>query len=162
MTRLILMSDSHGKKEEFEKVCLAHPEADRFIFLGDGAWEFELLKGEHPEWPLVGVKGNCDEGSILPRDLDIVLKGHRIFCTHGNAYGVRGGTFLLTDEAHERKCDMAFYGHTHTAYCAKKEGVWVVNPGAVSDVFGVKYAIVDITDEDEILVELTELEEQNQ
>ncbi len=146
MTRLILISDSHGRQSDFEAICKLHPEADRFIFLGDGAGEFERIKADHPEWPLVGVKGNCDLGSNLPRELELVIDGKRLFITHGNAYAVKSGPWMLADEAKERGCAAAFYGHTHTPDSTVEDGILLVNPGAVSDWFAPRYAIVDITD----------------
>ena len=157
MTRLVLLSDSHGRKTEFEEICKLHPEASRFIFLGDGAGEFEQLKAEHPDWPLIGVKGNCDLGSDLPRDLELIIDGKRLFCTHGNGYAVKSGTWMLADEAKARGCAAAFYGHTHTQDSVYDGGVLCVNPGAVSDYFSPKYAIVDITGNGTMVTSLCEL-----
>ena len=97
MTRLLLVSDSHGKIDDLRRICMLYPEADRIIFLGDGAAEFEKLKGENPAWPLIGVKGNCDIGSNLPLQNELVIAGHRILIAHGHYFGVKGGTGELVD-----------------------------------------------------------------
>ena len=160
MTRLVLISDSHGQKADLEAVCKLHPEADRIIFLGDGAGEFEKIKAEHPEWPLIGVRGNCDPGSTLPRDLELVVDGKRFLCSHGNSYGVKSGPWMLADEAKARGCDAAFYGHTHTPDISVEEGILCVNPGAVSDYFAPRYAIVDIADNGVLVPSLCTLTEE--
>ncbi len=146
MTRLVLISDSHGRQTDFETVCRLHPEATWFVFLGDGAGEFERIKAEHPEWPLVGVKGNCDYGSRLPADLILVVGNKRILCTHGNAYAVKSGTWMLEEEASKRGCSAVFYGHTHHADSSYEDGLLLVNPGALSDWYAPRYAIVDVAD----------------
>ena len=157
MKRLLLISDSHGMREQFEEICTLHLEAYKIIFLGDGAAEFEKIKADHPEWPLIGVRGNNDFGSQLPYDNVVVVDNWRIFLTHGHHYGVRAGVGGLTGEALDRGCNAAFFGHTHMQLNTTENGVIAVNPGAVFTYPQSKYAMVDILDDGKMVVNLTEL-----
>ena len=159
MKRLLVISDSHGMKEQFSEIVKLHPEAYRIVFLGDGAAEFEMLKAEHPDWPLIGVRGNNDFGSQLPYDNQIVIDQWRIFITHGHRYGVRAGVEGLSNIAKENGCNVVFYGHTHVQYSTKINDVWVLNPGAVFSFPRSNYAMVDLTDDGKIVFNLTELKD---
>ena len=147
MKRLLVISDSHGMKEQLSEIVKLHPEAYKIVFLGDGAAEFEMLKAEHPDWPLIGVRGNNDFGSQLPYDNQIVIDQWRIFITHGHRYGVRAGVEGLSNIAKENGCNVVFYGHTHVQYSTKINDVWVLNPGAVFSFPRSNYAMVDLTDD---------------
>ena len=159
MKRLLVISDTHGMKDQFNEICKLHPEAYKIIFLGDGAAEFEMLKAEHPEWPLIGVRGNNDFGSQLPYDNQIVVDNWRIFLTHGHRYGVRAGIEGLSNIAIENGCNAVFYGHTHVQYSGMVNGIWVMNPGAVFSFPRSNYAMVDLTDDGKMVINLTELKD---
>ncbi len=157
MKRLLVISDTHGMKEQFIQICKLHPEAYKIIFLGDGAAEFESIKAEYPEWPLIGVRGNNDFGSQLPYDNQVVVDNWRIMLTHGHHYGVRAGVQGLSNIAKEAGCNAVFYGHTHQPFRDKVNDVWVMNPGAVFTFPYSQYAMVDITDDGKMIINLTEL-----
>ena len=159
MKRLLLISDTHGMREQFEEICKLHPEAYKIIFLGDGAAEFERIKADHPDWPLIGVRGNNDFGSQLPYDNVVVVDSWRIFLTHGHHYGVRAGVNAVTNEAIDRGCNAVFYGHTHVQRDETENGIRAVNPGAVFSYPQSKYAMVDLLDDGKMVVNLTELKD---
>ncbi|MBQ1358043.1 MAG: YfcE family phosphodiesterase [Oscillospiraceae bacterium] len=159
MKRLLLISDTHGMKEQFEEICKLHPEAYKIIFLGDGAAEFERIKAEHPDWPLIGVRGNNDFGSQLPYDNTVVVDNWRIFLTHGHHYGVRAGIGGVTGEASDQGCNVVFFGHTHMPFSGEQNGVRAVNPGAVFTYPRSQYAMVDLLDDGKMVVNLTELKD---
>ena len=64
--RLLVLSDSHGRKNLLLKAVELHPEADAVIFLGDGERDIEFLKEIYPELKLYAVCGNCDFNSANP------------------------------------------------------------------------------------------------
>jgi len=161
MKRLLVISDTHGMREQFIEICKLHPEAYKIIFLGDGAAEFESIKAEYPEWPLIGVKGNNDFGSQLPYDNQVVVDNWRIFLTHGHHYGVRAGQQGLTNEAIANGCNAVFYGHTHVQFSGVVNGIHVLNPGAVFSFPRSNYAMVDILDDGKMVMNLTELKDRN-
>ena len=58
--RIVVFSDSHNHYAALEKALLDQPDADLFLYLGDGTREFEDLRQRHPEIAMRGVAGNCD------------------------------------------------------------------------------------------------------
>ena len=52
--RLLVLSDSHGRKNLLLQAVELHPEADAVIFLGDGDRDIDFLKELHPEIKLYG------------------------------------------------------------------------------------------------------------
>ena len=64
--RLLVLSDSHGRKNLLLKAVELHPEANAVIFLGDGERDIEFLKEIYPELKLYAVCGNCDFNSANP------------------------------------------------------------------------------------------------
>ena len=78
------------------------------------------------------VMGNNDFFSMLDREREIEIVGHKILLTHGHYYGVSMGPEGLADEARSRGCDIAMFGHTHKPFLGEIGGVMVLNPGSLS------------------------------
>ena len=143
------MSDSHGSKYSVENVIAANPEADMFIHLGDGESEIAAMKVQYPQIDLRSVLGNCDWGKESPGFIVVEAGKHRIFCTHGHRYSVKGGTEILRSAARDNGCDAALFGHTHERYIACEDGIDLMNPGSCScprDGNKPSYGYIDITD----------------
>ena len=47
------------------------------------------------------------------------------------------------------------FGHTHVQQCYKKDGIWLLNPGAVMDYRGPQYAVLDLGGENIFIANLT-------
>lgn len=130
--KVLVLSDSHGAFGAVEEILEGNSEAKCVIFLGDGEEELCDMQNLHPERTFYGVRGNCDWGSTLPEERIVEAGGHRIFCTHGHRYGVKSGDLSLLRAAAEKNgCDIALYGHTHTARTEYERGIWLCNPGSV-------------------------------
>ena len=92
---------------------------------------------EIPKWvnegcEIVMVRGNNDFFSSLEREIELELGPHRILLTHGHYYNVSLGVETLEQEAIERGCDIAMYGHTHRPYLEIGDQVTILNPGSLS------------------------------
>ena len=142
MSRILVMSDSHGETEGLRKaiqqVWRQFPgPIDAYVHCGDGAWSFRGLTGElfyhDPKAQFHVVKGNCDFGADVADDDTFELGGWRIFVCHGHRYRVKMGLTLLAYAAAERQCALALYGHTHIPAEDTSGGVTMLNPGAVED-----------------------------
>ena len=155
MRRLIVLSDSHGKTKAFENICKLHPEAERYVFLGDGEGDYEYIQSRHPEWAMTGVSGNCDIYSNLPDELELVIGEWHIFMAHGHRFAIKTTFSYIIDEAKRRNCNAVLYGHTHNAYLDKIDGIWVLNPGAIMDYRGPRYAILDLDSNGKFVANLT-------
>lgn len=141
--RLLVLSDSHGRKNLLLKAVELHPEADAVIFLGDGERDTEFLKQLHPEIKLYSVCGNCDYNSLLPTFLLEKFGGKIVYAAHGHYESVKYSLAGLKQKAHNCSASIALYGHTHVPDTTYEDGIWYINPGSVS--VG-RYAMVDILD----------------
>ena len=61
-----------------------------------------------------------------------ILGPHRAFLTHGHYYNVSLDVDRLWEEAKDRGCDIAMFGHTHRPYLEEREGITLLNPGSLS------------------------------
>lgn len=149
------MSDSHGNRENAEKIISANLNADMFIHLGDGEREVADIRVRYPDIKLIGVRGNCDWGRESPdyavAECGVHAGGKevRIFCTHGHRYYVKDGTETLRSVARDNGCCAALFGHTHERYIACEDGIDIMNPGSCSyprDGNKPSYGFIDVTE----------------
>ncbi len=109
--RIVVISDTHGRREAVREVIERQGAYDALLFLGDG-----LRDIDEGTAGLVAVRGNCDGffvGTDAPVEQLLTLDGVRIFMTHGHAYSVKSGTERLLSHAHALGADIAIFGHTH-------------------------------------------------
>lgn len=131
--RVLVISDTHGFHDNFEKIVDLYAPVDMVIHAGDVCGE-ETYFENALTCPVVMVKGNCDSGRLLQSSGLIEAEGHRIFVVHGHNYEVNGGPWNLTDYAYRQGADIAVYGHTHVPAVSYDEDfkVWAVNPGSLT------------------------------
>ncbi len=130
MTKLLILSDSHGSVESVRRVLAAENDADALIYLGDGLRDLELVLTSHPRILTYAVAGNCDYGALEPLDGLAAFDGVVIFYTHGHMYGVKYDLDTITEAAAARGADIALFGHTHVPLAEQREGVFLFNPGS--------------------------------
>lgn len=139
--KILILSDSHEHSELIVKaVKLEKP--DMLIHLGDleDSRDYVEQMAGSPKVACVFVRGNCDYSSqgYLPSQAVFSLKGHKIYCTHGDRLNVKMGVDRLVYTAQDEGCDIAMYGHTHVPFDEFVEGsfgtpkVHVLNPGSIA------------------------------
>ena len=144
--KFLVISDSHGNFERFNRVLKMHNEIETIFFLGDGMREFDDVSFLYPNKIFYGVSGNCDFMSLKPSsDLLNTCQG-KILYTHGDAYGVKNGLGKLTIDAKNKGAILALFGHTHIPFFENREGVYLFNPGSLGS--GGNYGIVQINGND--------------
>ena len=77
--------------------------------------------------------------------LDIVelhLEDSDVLYTHGHPFHVKFGLAELEQAAREAHADICLFGHTHQQMTDYRDGVYLMNPGAVAEGC---YGMVDIT-----------------
>ena len=144
--KLLVMSDSHGYEEKLINMMLLHKDADAFVFLGDGAWDFYNAVdacGIGPDKTICQVRGNCDRSCMEPELIVREFAGVRFLITHGHEQNVKCGLWSLADEARRKDCRAALYGHTHRKAVYDKDGVTLVNPGSAAND---SYTVIEIID----------------
>ncbi len=131
--KILIVSDTHRKDDNLRRVIEEETPLDMLIHLGD----VEGTEYEIPGWVNEGcqleiVRGNNDFFSTLEREIELEVGPHRILLTHGHYYNVSLGVEGLRQEALERGCDIAMYGHTHRPFLDIRPEITVLNPGSLS------------------------------
>ena len=157
--KLLVVSDTHGRRDRLADLLVRHRDAEWFLFLGDGERDLpDVLPSER--CTMVGVRGNCDSAmfSDLPEERFLDLGTYTVMMTHGHVYSVKSGIDRAIARAVERGADILCFGHTHVPlerYLPKGERIgdlvltkplWVMNPGSLGKPFDGKpsYGLVDI------------------
>ena len=135
MKKIIVVSDTHGSKKGLEKLLPLIAENDYVIHLGDGAGDMRNIQAEYPEKVYL-CAGNCDFFSPLPTEGELEVEYLKIFYCHGHKYSVKSHLYALAREAKSRGCEIALYGHTHTALITEVDGVTLINPGTLKNAVG--------------------------
>ncbi len=138
--RLIVVSDSHGRREPIERLYRQYPN-DGVIHLGDHISDAQWMRERTQGHPVYAVKGNCDPFEEGQEELILELDGKKILICHGHRYGVKSGLGQLLAAAKAKGVDGVFFGHTHQPLMERREGLLVLNPGSLK--MG-DYAIIEI------------------
>ena len=125
MTKLLILSDSHGSTQAVRRILAAEKDAGAVIFLGDGLHDLELALTEAPKTRVYSVAGNCDFGALEPLDGLAAFDSVVIFYTHGHMYGVKYDLDTLAEAA-----AAALFGHTHIPLEEQHGTVLLFNPGS--------------------------------
>lgn len=144
--RILVTSDMHRRKSNFEKVIERHNDINEIFFLGDGVDDAEEIASFFKGKRFTLISGNCDFLSKYPSTVITELCGVKILATHGHPYYVKSGTTALYEAAVQNGAALAIYGHTHLQKAEYIDGVHIVCPGALGGGDGgPAYAIIDVT-----------------
>lgn len=159
--RILVISDTHRYQASFYEILSNRDDIEYVIHCGDTEGYEDEMEAVC-KVPFVAVAGNNDWCSYLPRERVLELCGHRIFVAHGHTYNVSGGLGRFIDEAKDRKCDIALFGHTHRPTYCEAEGLKVMNPGSISLPRQASrrpsYGILDLNEDGSVMCELVECE----
>ena len=131
--KILVVSDNHGKLDNVYTLLEENPDIAYFIHLGDSEGNEEMIRKHLPKG-CEGhfVQGNNDFFACLPKEAELKLGKEKLFLTHGHLYGVGFDLNRLADEARDKKCSMALFGHTHRPFSRVVNGVLCLNPGSIS------------------------------
>lgn len=129
--RVLIVSDTHGNHDNFDRLLEIEQPFDQIIHLGDAEGGEDYIAAA-AGCPVAAVRGNNDYFSDLPGEQIIEIEGKRIFITHGHYYYVVAGVERLVKEAQGRDVDMVMFGHTHRPLVRQECGLMVINPGSLS------------------------------
>lgn len=144
--KLLVVSDIHGSAYYAEKIpeIFEREKADKIIVLGDLYYHGPrnpLTKDYSPmkvaetlnslKDRLKVIKGNCD-AEVDEMISEFKFKEHlllevnnmKIYFTHGHKNNM--------DNLPDEQIDMMVYGHFHTGFIVKKDGIIFANPGSIS------------------------------
>lgn len=130
--RVLLVSDTHGRNGNFEKLIRLIDSIDLIFHMGDLEGSEGYLEDLAP-CPIYMVSGNNDFFTNVPAQRIVPLEGHRIFMVHGHRQGVSYDTEGVKELARENDCDYVFFGHTHRPLIDQNDpDIIAVNPGSLS------------------------------
>lgn len=143
--RILVASDTHGRKRALYDLLSMHQEADFFFFLGDGVRDAEDILTQFPSVSYQLVQGNND-WRVTEHDVPATWQGNiagkRILMTHGHMQEVKFGEERLLNMAHAARADILLYGHTHNTVNRYEDGMYILNPGSLG--YNGTYGIIDI------------------
>ena len=129
--KILIVSDTHGRIYHFSRIIDKIGPIDMLIHLGDFEGhedEIELLANCETHF----VGGNNDFFSSLEREQVFSVGPYTIFMTHGHRYGVNYGIDKIVEAGKEFGANIIMFGHTHKPLVERREGIYVVNPGSIS------------------------------
>ena len=141
MRNLLVFSDSHGTSY-LERLAEVTKFCDEAVFLGDvleDAEEFEC----YAHMPMMKVAGNCDFFCREAREIVITIENVKLLICHGDEYSVKYTMSEIIRHAQEIGAQAVLYGHTHRAKAEYREGILLVNPGAMRNH---EYAVLKLED----------------
>jgi putative phosphoesterase len=144
--QILVVSDMHRRKSNFERVLEKYPHIKTIFFLGDGADDAEEIASFFPDKTFNIISGNCDFCSKFPSSRFFNVNGVKILATHGHTYGVKSNRERLFETARLEGVRLVVYGHTHIQMEEYRDGIYMVCPGALGNsTDGPGYAIIDVT-----------------
>lgn len=146
--RIFVVSDTHGRINEFVRYAKKLEKPDLIIHLGDNVEDAYQIEKEMKVDTVV-IRGNCDfVSNNIESEKLLKIKDKRIFITHGNKYNVKYGFSRLLYKAEEVEADMVLFGHTHIPFIeSEKYGTIIMNPGSPAlprGSSGYSFGIIDI------------------
>ncbi|MEN2765702.1 metallophosphoesterase family protein [Ornithinibacillus xuwenensis] len=126
MTSVVILSDSHGLREEILEIRARH-QADYAIHCGDSELEENAKELED----VITVAGNCDFTSSFPTEQKKTIDGVTFFIVHGHLHQVKMNLLNLTYRADEVNASIVCFGHTHIAGAEKVGQKLFINPGSI-------------------------------
>ncbi len=133
MKKVLILSDSHGRKDLISKTIELHKDVDIIFHLGDFSQDIMDFVYEREVY---SVKGNMDP--LFPKTDDyakdeilISIEGLKMWLLHGHRYEAHYGIEKMLNKAKEKEIDIVCYGHTHKSEFVNKDGIYFFNPGAL-------------------------------
>ena len=155
---LLVLSDSHGHRDNVEKAIHKAGSPEAILFLGDGLRDIDSV---FTEIPVFSVRGNCDffGASLFDEPDERILRfgEYNVMMMHGHTHSVKSGTERAIAYAASKGADILLYGHTHTRHeqyipegttvlgATLEKPLWVLNPGSIGSTYnGYSFGTVTI------------------
>ena len=110
MTKILVISDTHGDTTLAERVLNKNQDVDMVIHLGDYFRDADRLNNLFPNIRFEYVYGNSDFmiGNV-PMEKVLEIEGQRILLTHGHRYSVKWGIEKLQDKAYNDNIQLLLF-----------------------------------------------------
>ena len=109
----LIISDSHGDRNNISKAFERCHSLDAIFYLGDGTNDFDD-SDRFCRTPLFCVRGNCDTDEGVPLERTVRLDGYTVMMSHGHLFGIDPSNFdKAAARAAKLDADILLLGHTH-------------------------------------------------
>lgn len=134
MLKILVVSDSHRRVANIEKIFGGPVHYDYMIHLGDVIGQQDIIREiAGVNCPCVFVAGNCDVFNREDPKVNVAdYDGIRIFMTHGHMFG-GGDPYCVARAGKDNDAQIALFGHTHVPFMQNIGGVEVFNPGSITN-----------------------------
>jgi putative phosphoesterase len=140
--KIVVVSDSHGRKGILNQIVAWNPDADLFLHCGD-------VCEDPKKYPMYHFcRGNCDNAYDIPMETVIDIPGHRILLVHSHQVVLFDRENQLAGMGRMHHCDIVCYGHTHIKKYETNHRILLLNPGSCyrsKDKNPASYAVLTIT-----------------
>lgn len=126
MTKVLILSDSHGLTDEITQITERH-QLVYMIHCGDSELDMDAPKLED----FIKVAGNCDSDTRFPDEQTIQIEDLTCYVTHGHLQHVKMNLINLSYRAEEANAHVVCYGHTHIAGAEQIGKQLFINPGSI-------------------------------
>ena len=132
MTKIGLVSDSHGNIEALKEAVEQMGDVDLIIHTGDYIGDSDDIR----TWvntPVMAVKGNMDSYERdRPDFIKTKVEDFTLYIAHGHHENVKWGKEDFAQKVKMNGADIGIFGHTHRKHLEKLNNVILINPGSVS------------------------------
>ena len=132
ISRILVVSDTHGRRDNLQRCIDISAPLDIIIHCGDGVKD--IRSADIPDNSVVfAVAGNTDIYSSPDEESSIIEKidNKTVLITHGHQYNVKSGLYSLKKFAGDIPADVVLFGHTHISFLSANNPV-LFNPGDLS------------------------------
>lgn len=129
--RILIVSDTHRRNENFLQVIETENPFDLVIHCGDVEGS-EYVISQAAGCPVEFVQGNNDFFSDLPREKELTIGNYKVWVLHGHNYYVSMNYETIKNEALDRGVDIVMCGHTHRPVVETDGNLTIINPGSLS------------------------------
>ena len=131
MTKILVVSDTHGQNQILHDVIALEKPIDMLIHCGDVEGNLNSVLGCSPGFEVHAVRGNCDYSGYADRLL-LTAEDKRILVVHGHEHAVRYTLDALFRAAMQNQADVVLFGHSHIPEIEERYGILAVNPGSLA------------------------------
>jgi len=129
--KLFVISDTHKKIQKVKEVFAKLHDVDCIVHLGDYETDAEKLQRELGV-RVASVPGNMDGFFDSAAYQILETEYGKLLLTHGHMEQVKVSPLKLLYRAQELGCRAALFGHTHMPFYEESNGIYLINPGSLS------------------------------
>lgn len=132
--KILVISDTHGSLsrfwEVFEKLKKENPPS-AIVHCGDYYRDADEIRRK-TGLPVFAVRGNCDGDFSDNGHMILETEAGSFLITHGHMLNVKYSLQRLYYKTLEAGCIGAFFGHTHRKAYLDMDGIYLMNPGSLT------------------------------